>query len=187
MAKKKIPGVTFPRRETQRLGLLGAVPRNDPRVKKAAIKIAAEDLAKLLVLCQHYGIQESPIRFYQLALALAREVYPEPKKRGRKSKWTVLNQGLLVVEIERLKSPDDPTHGAEWACKVLAKREPWKSFLEAKESTSSSPNPGESLRKIYFSFRDDKWAELMRDAFRFHEYEGTIGGWDRRISDWVKK
>jgi hypothetical protein len=36
-----------------------------------------------------------------LALELARKLYPEPKRRGHKNKWTPLIRAVLVVEVER--------------------------------------------------------------------------------------
>lgn len=179
MAEKKI---TFQGEESRRFSLL----MDDAAIKQQASRWAQEDHSRLLLLCQHYGIQTSPFLFYELALALARELYPEPKKRGRKSKWTALNKGALVVEVERLHKPEDPAHGVEWACQQIAKREPWKSFLEGKESTVTSPDPAEALRQVYYDFRTDKWAAVMRDAFKWHEHEGVIGEWEKQVIDFVK-
>lgn len=145
-----------------------------------------EDHSKLLLLCEHYDIQARSSMFYELALALAREIYPEPRKRGRKSKWTELNQGALVVEVERLANPDDPAHGVERACEQLSRREPWKSFLESKESELTSPDPAEALRKVYYDFRADEWAAVMRDAFKWHKHQGTIGEWEMEAADFVR-
>lgn len=183
---KKIPGISFPSEETRKPGLLSAALRDDGSLRDHLNKYGEEDHSKLLLLCRRYGIQASPVMFYELALALARELYPEPKKRGRKSKWTMLNKGALVVEIERLAKPDDPAHGVEWACKQVAKREPWKSFLEVKESTGTNPDPAESLRKVYYDFRTDKCAVVMRKAFNWHEWEGGIEEWEKQVIDFVK-
>ncbi len=183
---KKIQGLQFQSEATQKPSLLAAALRDDGSLQELLMNFCGEDHTKLLLLCQHHGIKESPSMFYQLALALAREIYPEPEKRGRKSKWTALNQGALVVEIERLVSPGDPTHGVVWACQQIAKREPWKSFLEIKESATTSPDPTEALRKVYYNFRTDKWASVMRDAFKMHEHEGTVSDWDGQVTDFVR-
>lgn len=174
--------VAFQPLDERHIGLL----MDEAAIHKQCADWANEDHAKLMMLCQHYGIQASPIMFYELALALAREIYPEPKKRGRKSKWTALNKGALVVEVERLVRPDDPAHGVEWACKQLSKRKPWASFLEAKEGGTLGPDPAEALRQIYFDFRGDKWAKVARDAFKMYEREGAIAEWEKQVSDFVR-
>ena len=179
MTKKKI---SFQRGESRCIGVL----MDDAAIQKQVAEWVSEDHAKLLMLCQHHGIQEGPIMFYQLALTLARELYPEPKKRGRKSKWTLLNKGALVVEVERLVNPGDPAHGVEWACQQLAKHEPWASFLGIKEGGTFGPDPAEALRQIYYDFRDDKWAALSRDAFNMYEHEGTIAEWENMVTDFVR-
>jgi len=150
-------------------------------------KCAEEDGIKLITLMRHYDVKPSEAMFYELCLALARELYPEPRPRGRKSKWTLLNKGALVVEVERLVNPDDPLRGVAWACGVLASREPWKSFLETKEGGSFGPNPAEALRQTYFSFRGEKWAMAMRHSFKYHEHEGDLAKWDEDVFDYVRK
>jgi len=182
---KKIAGLQFQSNEKRKPGLLAQALLSDGAMQELVAKHVAEDHSKLIMLCRHYGIQDGPAMFYQLSLALAREIYPEPKKRGRKSKWTELNKGVLVVEVERLIHADDPAHGVEWACGVLAKREPWASFLESKEG-SFSPDPKEALRKVYFDFRSDKWANISRDAYKYHEHEGIVEQWDEDVFNVVK-
>jgi hypothetical protein len=183
---KKIHNLQFQDVETRKPLYLVAALRGDESLDDRLKEYVEEDHAKLLLLCQHYGIQNSPAMFYQLSLALAREIYPEPKKRGRKSKWTDLNKGALIVEIERLVVPGDTSHGVVWACTQLAKREPWVSFLEAKEGDTSNPDPAEALRRIYFSFRNDKWATISREAFKQYEDEDAVMAWERKVSDFVK-
>ncbi len=182
---KKIPEQRFQNEETRKPQLLAAALADDGSLRDRIREYSEDDSAKLLLLCQHYGIQASPIMFYELALALARKLYPEPKKRGRKSKWTLLNQGVLVVEIERLAKPDNPAHGVAWACKEIAKREPWKSFLEIKESDTTNPDPAEALRQTYYNFRADKWAEVERDAFKSCELAGAVEVWEKHVFDYV--
>ncbi len=179
MTKKKI---SFQREESRRVGFL----MDAEAIQKRVADWVSEDHAKLLMLCQHYSIQEGPIMFYQLALALARKLYPEPKKSGRESKWTIMNKGALVVEVERLVNANDPSHGVKWACTQLAKREPWASFLEAKDGGTLAPDPAEALRQIYFKFRGHGWANISRDAFRMYEYEGAIHEWDKQVNDCVR-
>lgn len=143
-----------------------------------------EDDRKLRQLCAAYGIEDSPFMFYFLALSLARELYPEPKSRGRKSKWTAMNGGALVVEIERLIVPGDPLHGVSWACGVLAKREPWKSFLDVKDGTGTfGADPAEALRQAYSRHRKWRWTNISRGAFKWHEYMGSLDEWNARVNE----
>src|SRR5262245_55300052 len=98
---KKAPAPRFQRPEDRRVGIL----MNEAELRSLVENWTDDDHAKLLILCDRYGIQHGPLMFYQLSLALARELYPEPKVSGAKRKWTFLNQGALVVEIERLIKP----------------------------------------------------------------------------------
>ena len=183
---KKIRDLHFQGLDKRKPRLLAAALRDDGSLSERIKEYSEQDSAKLQQLCRYYGIQSSPSMYYELALALAREIYPEPKKVGRKSKWTTLNQAALVVEVERLMRPNDPAYGAEWACKQLAKREPWASFIEEKESRTSSPDPAEALRKKYFNFRNDKLANVFRDTFKEHEHRGLIDEWEKKVADWVR-
>ena len=186
MMARKIPALGFQSEETRKPRLLAAALRDDGSFVDRIKKYSEEDNDKLLLLCRHYGIQASPFMFYELALALAREIYPEPKKRGRKSKWTFLNKGVLVVEVERRMRQDKPGYGVAWACSKLAKIEPWASFLEKKEGVTLNPDPAEALRQIYFDFRGDYWAELSRKKFKEYEREGAIAKWEEQVSDFVR-
>ncbi len=171
----------FASEDSRKLGLLTSPAQ-------ALKKIQAwqkEDDQKLLRLCSHYKIATSPRMFEQLALVLARELYPAKKKSGRKTKWVEAIKGMLVVEIERLVDADNTSHGVEWACKQLSTREPWKSFLEKKESEDSSIDPAEALRKIYFDFKKNKLAAVTRKAFKYHERESTIAEWEKLIVEFV--
>jgi hypothetical protein len=183
--KKKILGVTFPSVEARKQQIPFTAIFNREILLKRVREFAAEDDSKLRLLCQHHGIPEGPLMYRQLALVLARELYPE-SKRGRPSKWTWLAQGMLVVEIERLVKPGDPAFGVTWACKQLAKREPWKSFLETRESEATGPDPAEAMRQVYARFRNHKWADVTREAYNSHVHQSTVGEWDRDIEYYVK-
>ncbi len=179
---KKIDGLWFQSEEARNPPLLAS----DDDLRDLAEKYSAEDMRKMFLLCEHYGIKDGPHMFYSLALVLAREIYPEPKKRGRKTKWTPLNKGALVVEVERLVKPNDPAYGVEWACRQLAKREPWLSFVEEKEGDNRSPDPAEALRKIYFEFRDHRLMRVSREAFKMYEYKGALADWVTHVNDVVR-
>lgn len=72
------------------------------RLQEADEAAIEENHAKLLLLCKRYGIQSGRLMFYDLALALAGELYPKPKKRGRGSKWDISKHFELVKDVERL-------------------------------------------------------------------------------------
>jgi len=178
--QKKFTGELATPIKPRQLGLL--MSEADIREHKA--KWANEDHRKLLLLCHHYAIAEGPHMFYLLALSLAQDFvdgFKERKPRGRKLKWTDLNKSVLVVEIERIRSDhtggraNDP-RSVVWATKRLAKREPWKSFIEATGSGDS--DPAEALRHAYYDFKDDKWVKITGDAYKMHKHEDTISEWE---------
>jgi len=178
--QKKFTGELATPIKPRQLGLL--MSEADIREHKA--KWANEDHRKLLLLCQHYAIAEGPHMFYLFALSLAQDFvdgFKERKPRGRKLKWTDLNKSVLVVEIERIAK--HPARKVAWAAKQLAKRELWKSFIEAKDSGIS--DPAEALRQAYYDFKDDRWANITRDAFKMHEHEDTISEWESFVADVV--
>lgn len=142
------------------------------------------------MLCQHYGIPEGPDKYLHLSLALARDFVPafqERNPRGRQAKWTALSRGALVVEIERcIANAGEPRRSVRWAAEQLAQREPWQSCITSLQTGRTRPNPAEALRRQYFKAKDDKWAAVMRDAFRLSESEGTLAEWDALVDDIVR-
>lgn len=185
--KKKFEGALATPISPPRPGLL----MSDSELKKLPEEWGEEDSKKLILLCQHYDIRQNPNMFYKLALALAREFvggFKECTPKGRHAKWTNLNRGALVVEIERQieSGPGDKNHGARWAATILARREPWKSFIESKDSQVTSADPAEAIRKAYFNFKDTPWTKVMRKAFKMYQHEKTISEWDELVVDVVK-
>lgn len=163
--------------------------QNRHRVETFLEDRAREERSKLDLLCEFYGIPKSPDAFAELSLALARQFVPgfrELKKRGRSSKWTELRKGAVVVEIERLIKRSGTRHSVLWAAKQLAKREPWKSFIEQKESGETNPDPAEVLRKVYQEFKDDIWADALRNHFKRCESDNDIARWETRVADFVR-
>lgn len=126
-----------------------------------------EDHEKLQLLCEEMGIADTPHRFYDLALALARKLYAGFQQAVPSSKWTGLTRGYLVVEIERLTAEG---HDAKAAARMLAGRPEWKSFSRAGKG-------GEGLRVQYQDFKNDRLASVMRAAFKLHEHKGTLVEW----------
>ena len=49
----------------------------------------------------------------------------------------------------------------------------------------TAPYPVEVLRRIYFDFRQDRFANVTRKAFRHHEEVGRLSEWDEFVSDTV--
>jgi hypothetical protein len=168
--------------------IVGLISSDETRSQKAQ-EWASEDFAKLRLLCKHYGIEENEGSFLALSLALARdfvEGFKEEEPVGRKTKWTDLNKGVLVVEVERLAVPGSKSKGVKWACAQLAKQRPWRDFVSSNEGTYSS-DPAEALRKTYFGFRMNPWARIATDAFRYHQCEGTVAAWNKFVIDAVDR
>jgi hypothetical protein len=149
-----------------------AVPRHLKPAKMVALKLlgdeaglmqaiketVAEKFRLLKLLCEHYSIEDGPEMFYELSLALAREIVPAfkpiPQPVGRKTKWTFKVRAQLAGEIELLIASDNSSKKVAWACGRLAKKEEWASFIEGKDEQPSS-DPGEALRKQYYIFLEE--------------------------------
>lgn len=160
----------FPNSETRKLGLLMTDEQKIERIQKWD----DEDFEIMLKLCEEYGVTS----WYGLALKLAKQIpcYTEPKKKGRKTKWTDYEKGVLVVEVERLL---DDKKTIESACYHLSKTEPWKSFVETKDDDTTSPDPSEVLRKIYIAFKNDKRAGIYRLCYLGAEAANKIDDWEK--------
>lgn len=135
---------------------------------------ADEDHRKLILLCEELGIESGPRQFYALSLALARKLYAGFQEANPAGKWTDLTRGFLVVEIERLLDK----HSVSSAAGVLAKRQAWRDFLGSKVRNGS-----EALRVQYVQFHENRWAEIMRNAFKMAEYENALDGWQDMLLD----
>jgi hypothetical protein len=146
-----------------------------------------EDFRKLKLLCDELGIPDGPERFYTLALELARRLYPGFQEIAPKGKWSTLRLAYLVVEIERLtgklgiSASATAKHSAKSAAAVLAKRPEWLAVLGANRT-----DPGEALRVQYASFKDEKWASVMRDAFETYEINNALAKWQLDMADALK-
>lgn len=101
------------------------------------------DQKALEALLEIFGLSDDPQKYYKLALRLARMLYPEPKKRGRKSTWSPLRRLQVVTLIEEKIDPSDPAKGISWACRQLANKEPFLS------------ESAEVLRKVYHNTKKD--------------------------------
>ena len=148
---------------------------------------AKQDIEDLYTLCTIYKIESGPHQFMALALELARQLFSTKDKRGRKTKWDDHARGLLVVEMERLIVPGSKPHGPTWAAEQLATREPWRSLLDTASDGFNAPNPAEAIRKQYAIAKNDKWAAVYRDAYRYHETQGELEDWHATIMDLRRK
>lgn len=142
----------------------------------------AEDYRKMLLLAEQYGVSESPAMWFELALVLARELHPAKGKPGRPTSWSKWNLALLVIEVERKRDSSPRGGSIEWACGELARRDPWKQFVQTvAKGDHHGPDPREALSKRYHEGRSSKAKRelsLMRDVFRQHSHSGTLDEWD---------
>ena len=181
--KKKFEGLLATPIEPRRFepGMLCPDDEREARSQQLKDDAAIEDLLKLYVLCDHYGIKLGPHRYLHLSLTMARQFVPgfrEKAQRGRKTKWTIIQIAALIVAMEKKIEPGT-SRGVTWAAKALAKKAPWKSFLEEKVSGETDPNPAESLRKKYHDSKGGAIAEMARRAFK----PNADSGEDREVYD----
>lgn len=137
--------IQFAERQDNAILLGGVVPLDWDAKNK-------EEIKKLDLLCEHYGIAEGQSKYLNLSLALARELYTEGKPQKRPNKWTNKIRAILAAQIEG--GTDKRNRSISWKANHLAKEEPWKSFLEKREEGDASPNPGEVLRTEYTRSRE---------------------------------
>lgn len=151
--------------------------------RAAAIREYIEDeYCRMVALADSLGIPNNLNRWYTLALHLAREHVPElgeAKRIGSPKKWGNFELGVLAVEIERALQRGERTIGS--AAAVLAKREPWKSFLQVKGGTYLGPDPVAALVKQYSIAGKAPFTSIVRKAFKYHEATDTVAEWD----EWV--
>lgn len=158
-----------------RLGIIASEGENETKIER---RVSLE-YEKLELLAAHFGIQPGPSAWYQLSLHLARFLVPglnEAKPKGRPTKWGMVERALLVVEIERRTSQGLTQ---EQAARAIAKLEPWQSFVTSWSygKATTGPDPAEALRQEYKKGKNHFFADVARDAFRLHEYEGTLDKW----------
>jgi hypothetical protein len=162
----------------------GSLLASEEELQKQYAAWAAEDLEKLNALCEHYGIAPGPNQFMFLALQLARECVPgfqEMKTKGRPRKWTTVTKSLLVVEVRRFIA--ETKGDATAACKTLAAKQPWSSFLDEKDTERTlGTDPAEALRQIYQSFKNDSFCRIAWKAFRHHEITETMPEWNQFVA-----
>ena len=144
----------------------------------------AEDHAKLLLLCDEFGIEDAPDRFHRLSLALARKHCIGFQQRTPKGKWTTLTHGYLVVEVERLTSDKrkHPGHTVAWAAEVLSRRPEWVEF-----TGGARTNRAEALRVQYQAAKLQPWSKVIRKAYKWHHHHNTLPEWESDMVDALRK
>ncbi|MFZ6730543.1 hypothetical protein ACO0LG_01275 [Undibacterium sp. Ji42W] len=184
--KPKYSGALNKPMRPRKLGLLS----NEDETQKVISDWIAEDRQNILTLCEHYKIPPGDGQFYQLALALAREIVPcfkEKLKEGKPKKWDDYTQCVLAVEIERLTEQGITQKDAT---KRLAKIEPWKSFLLGDSwdpATCKSADPADALKSQYKSATKLKLYSFTKNAFKYHEVTNTINEWNQEVLAIKKK
>lgn len=143
-----------------------------------------EEMAKLEMLREHYGIPAGPSASAQFALALAREYIPgfqERRSRGRPSSWTSAEIMTLAGEMRR--ELDNGAESKTAAARNIATHDPWKTYLATRKWKRGgvAPDPGEAVRKQYESM-DQRFREIGEDAYRYHVHENTLSEWDEHVN-----
>jgi hypothetical protein len=177
MPKKSKSPVAFPPEKPIGNALIHFFPE---RLKKVLTEQVRDEMSRLTALAHHYNIaaEDFDDMTYQLALKLARELYPEPKRPGQKAKWNGPKIGKLVVEMERIIVPNSKPRGITFAATQLAKKEPWKSFVKG-------ANKAETIRIAYTKGRNDPWSDVMRTTFKQDEIRGALAEWDQAVFETV--
>lgn len=128
-------------------------------IQKERQEELAENIGKLYLLCDHYGIDPNdPCRFMLLSIELARELFPVSPKKGRKPKWNKAIEAMLVIDMERLI---DSGKSISNAGNILARQPVWSDFIEIRSSTSK----GETIRTEYSKIRKKAHVNKTRVEF----------------------
>ena len=64
---------------------------------------------------------------------------------------------------------------------------PHQFILDTASDGFNAPNPAEAIRKQYAIAKNDKWAAVYRDAYRYHETQGELEDWHATIMDLRRK
>ena len=152
MKKYGISKLDNPIENVERFKLVALLREDKEELKRIIHGEVNEEYEKLMLLCEYYKIEENNLMFYQLSTALAREIvkgFQVKKKRGRGVKWDYGTTNQLMAEIEQLIEPENSYKGVTYATRILATKEPWKSFVSTKSGTISA-EPDEALRQVYY-------------------------------------
>lgn len=126
-----------------------------------------ENVKKLYLLCDHYGIDpNNPQHFMLLSIELARELFPysPAKVKGRKRKWSEAVEAIFVIDMEKLIKQG---HSDSNAGRILARNPVWSNFIE----TRSAGGMGESMRTEYSKIK--KKVHIKESRKRFDQMTPT--------------
>jgi hypothetical protein len=146
-----------------------------------------QDLEEMEKLRQGYGIPDTALKWYLLALELAREAYPKPRKRGPKTKWNGFVCGALVVEVDRLVAANKGKHGKglSWALKTISKQKRWANFVERRDGIGRSDAAG--IEWYYDQNKKSKNARMVRYAFLYCRETNTLDEWERLVDELLEQ
>jgi hypothetical protein len=182
---------TFKKLEDRKLGIF----LDDEQTEAQIAKWFDEDFEKLDKLCDIYEVTDGPDKYKYLALALARELFPEPKKKGREKKWGEFAYGCLFVEVNRIIKSERKKRDVESACLILAEQVVWNDFMQDGVTKYTDGQVAESLRKRYYEIRRNvekkkkagRGAGLIMDAFYGYEAKGKLDEWPSFVSMILEK
>jgi hypothetical protein len=175
--------IRFVRPQNRSIGLLSS-KEEESQLRK---KWAQEDDEKINLLGESFGLNpDDPEFFKDLALTLARHFYPESRKRGRANKWTELNRGVLVVEVERLKEQSPTKSPLKTLCYALSEMRPWSDFLERQRCDSTTPDPGAVLTRMYQDSKTLPMTKALRTVYRVHRERGSLSDWEKFVWDAIE-
>ena len=196
MAKKT--KVRFARDEARHIPIgtiLADEVYKDGSIRKLTDSWVDEDTQRLLQLAESYGIQydqsmENPEKglalfFKNLALELARELYPE-RKRLQTKKWTDIVIAVFIVEMERLIEPNNSHKGASWAALQLSKQERWKEFVRGGGDSEKVTSLNDYLRERYQNCKKKAkpyMVETVQGSYNYHDHLGTLEDWEDMVDD----
>jgi hypothetical protein len=184
MRWKEMKKIAFTDPKDRQVGLLATIEEES----ELRANWAKEDIEKLYLLGKQYNLNVIDPRFFQmLALELARKLYPEPKRRGRKNKWTPLIRAVLVVEVERRIEKGEAKRPLKTICHELSQRDPWESFIEEKEDDLTDPDPGAVIERVYQDSKKLPIAKAHKGAFLWHGADASVSEWNDFVKDTVKK
>jgi hypothetical protein len=167
---------------------LGIIGEQVPQMRDELLnKWATEDVKNLGLLSKHFGLEHGD--YLGLSVKLAELVVPafqEKPAKGRKTKWSKSVISMLVVEMENKIVKGDESKGVAWAAGLIAKVEPWSSFLETRATDigGQSGDPQEAIRRKYFDNHDGDHAGL-RSLYQGLKEAGKIELWHRLVRQTV--
>jgi hypothetical protein len=178
--KSKFTGVLAERLKPLRIGLLIS---HEERAQVVAER-RTQEVAKLDLLREHYGIVAGPNQWQNLAIRLARECCPgfqDKASRGQPKKWDTGR--LLILAGEFRRELDGGARNKAEAARRLAAREPWRSFMRRgrwsgkDKSRPPIPKPEIALLEQYDNLAL-RYRKVGEEAFLYDAETNSISEWE---------